>query len=131
MRFFSRIFGICKKTKTYKGLKYEEKVAKYLGKKVEIENRGKVYPYGDRERHVEIDIETKSTAIEVKSGKAKGLKKQLDRYTDVTKKEPVALAPKMRYRAKRDARKYYKVFDKKKDLRKYLLSKGDGKKGRK
>ena len=30
-----------------------------------------------------------------------------------------------------NARKYYKVFDKKKDLRKYLLSKGDGKKGRK
>ena len=125
-----KLFNTCSNANKSKGEKYENKVAKYIGRKVEIENRGKVYPYGERARHVEIDIETRTTAIEVKSGKASGLKKQLDRYSDVTTKEPVALAPNMRYEAKRQTRNHYKVFDSKRELRNYLLSKGDGKNGR-
>ncbi len=40
------------------------------------------------------------------------------------------LTPNMRYEDKRQTRKYYRVFDSKRDLRNYLLSKGDGKKVR-
>ena len=65
---------------------YENDVLKYLKKDVKITDKNKVYSYGNRIRHVEIDIETPSTAIEVKCGKASGLKRQLDRYSDVTKK---------------------------------------------
>lgn len=113
-----------------KGKRFEKSVSDYLGRKVIIENRGKIYSYGDKAKYTEIDIETPSTAIEVKSGKGSGLKKQLDRYSKVTQKEPVALAPNMKYGAKYQTRKYYKVFDSKKELRDYLLSKGDSKKRR-
>lgn len=112
------------------GKRYENNVLRYLRKEVIITNKNKVYSYGSRTRHVEIDIETPSTAIEVKSGKSSGLKRQLDRYSDVTKKEPVALAPNMRYEAKKQTRNSYKVFDSKEELKGYLLSKGDGKKKR-
>lgn len=126
MGLFSWLF----KSSSKKGKKYEDKVAKYLNKKVNIENRNKIYSFNDQKRYTEIDIETKTTAIEVKSGKAKGLKKQLDRYSKVTAKEPVAIAPNMRYNAKKETRKHYKVFDSKKDLRNYLIFKGDGKERR-
>lgn len=112
------------------GKRYENNVLRYLRKEVIITDKNKVYSYGNRIRHVEIDIETPSTAIEVKSGKSSGLKRQLDRYSDVTKKEPVALAPNMRYEAKKQTRNSYKVFDSKEELKGYLLSKGDGKKKR-
>lgn len=117
-----------KKSNCKKGKKYEKKISKYLGKKVIITDRRKIYSFNNKARYAEIDIETPSTAIEVKSGAARGLKKQLDRYSDVTKKEPVALAPNMKPNAKKNTRKYYKVFDKKRDLRNYLISKGDGRK---
>lgn len=48
----------------------------------------------------------------------------------MTKKEPVALAPNMKPNAKKNTRKYYKVFDKKRDLRNYLISKDDGRKNK-
>ena len=114
-------------TRKSNGRRYEQKVKKYLGKKIVIERTGTIYSYGGKKYYTEIDIETPSTAIEIKSGKGSGLKKQLDRYSNVTKKEPVALAPNMRYGAKYQTRKTYKVFDSPKELRKYLLSKGDGK----
>lgn len=119
-----------KRNYSNRGKCYEEDVLKYLKRDIKITDKNKVYSYGDRTRHVEIDIETPSTAIEVKSGKASGLKSQLDRYADVTKKEPVALAPNMRYEAKKQTRNSYKVFDSKEELKVYLLSKGDGNKKR-
>lgn len=123
-KFFQRNL-IAKKVKNMK-----KKISKYLGKKVIITDRRKIYSLNNKARYAEIDIETPSTAIEVKSGAARGLKKQLDRYSDVTKKEPVALAPNMKPNAKKNTRKYYKVFDKKRDLRNYLISKGDGRKNK-
>lgn len=42
----------------------------------------------------------------------------------------MAIAPNMRYNAKKETRKHYKVFDSKKDLRNYLIFKGDGKERR-
>lgn len=112
------------------GHQYERKVARNIGRKVDITSRNKEY-FKNGKRFWEIDIETRSSAIEVKSGQGKGLQKQLDKYSIVTKKEPVALAPNMKYEAKKQTRRKYKVFDSTKELRNYLLSKGDGKKGKK
>lgn len=127
------LFNFFKKKKNKKitskqGKKFEKKIQKYLNKHILVINYGKKYYDGDKE-FVEIDVETPSTVIEIKGGQARGLKKQLDRYKVVSKKEPVAYAPNMRHESKKQTRKYYKIFDKKEDLKDYLISKGDKKKG--
>lgn len=122
MSLFTKIFGD-------RGHRYENKVARSIGRKIEITSMGKEY-YKDGKRFCETDIETRSTAIEVKSGKGSNLKSQLDKYKQVTSKEPIGIAPNMKQRAKMDVKKYYKVFDDTKSLKKYLISKGDGKKRR-
>ena len=130
MMFLELFISHRNKSSSKKGKKYERRILQYLKKKILISNHGKIYSFENKKNYVEIDIETPSVAIEVKSGEGRGLKRQLDKYSDVTEKEPVALAPNMRYKAKVQARKYYKIFDSKKELRRYLLSKGDGKKGK-
>lgn len=120
MGFLYKIFG-------NKGHRFESKVAKIIGKKVKIVSRNREY-YKNSKRYCETDIETKTTAIEVKSGKGANLKSQLDKYKEITNKEPIGIAPNMRPIAKKRVREHYKVFDDPKSLRNYLISKGDGKK---
>ena len=68
MGLFSKLFGD-------KGHRYEQRVARHVGRKVEITSRDKEY-FKDSKRYCETDIETRSSAIEVKSGKGGNIKKQ-------------------------------------------------------
>lgn len=118
------------KNKINKGIKFEKKVAKKVGRKINILSKNKTY-YKNNKRYCETDIETNHCAIEVKSGKGNDLKKQLDKYSLVTHKEPIGYAPYMSNGSKKYVRKYYSLFDDIKTLIKYFIQKGDGKKRKK
>ncbi|MCI2069058.1 MAG: hypothetical protein LKJ88_05730 [Bacilli bacterium] len=112
------------------GKKYEDEVARIIGKLIKITSRGKVY-YKNGRRFCETDIETKSSAIEVKSGRGNDMLSQLNRYSQVTKKEPIGFGKKLRLPNKREIRKRFKLFEDEDSLTDYLVSKGDGKRWRK
>lgn len=109
------------------GKKFEEKVAKKLGKKVEITNRNKVY-YKNGKRYVETDIETKTCAIEIKSGRTgKRLQKQLIKYDEVTRKEPIAYAPNIPQKEKDNIKKLgYGMYSELRPMSKYIKRKEQG-----
>jgi len=120
---------IFKKKRQNEGRHFEKKVAHYLGKKVVIQDKNKIYHFPNGTIRCEIDILTPSAAIEVKSKKPNHLLKQLHKYSEVTSKEPIAFSPKIGYHNRKIISKEgYKVFPDIKGLRNYLILKGDGKK---
>ena len=110
------------------GKRFERKTAKRLGKTIEITGRGVRYDLDGKKNSAEVDIETPSSAIEVKSSNGHNLEAQLNRYARVTTKEPIGYAPKIRPQNEVRVKKKYNVFKDIPGLANYLASKGDGRK---
>lgn len=125
MGWFDKLKG---KWRDYSGKKYEKKIAMALDKDIEITDFRKKYQIGKEKG--ETDIETKSSAIEVKKYDAHKLEKQLDKYSRFTKKEPIGFAPKIKPQNEKRVSKKYNVFKDIDSLKSYLVRKGDGKKNK-